>query len=158
MGHLELQQLKKDYSVFEKKYKLPSFEELNRNFEIEKIERQSDILLRIIRAIMMDKIIAIQRFIESILNPANAPRILYKYIKSVSQEETKNLEQVYEKFALLTLKVLSLDVEYNESAEAKMINEIYKTWQDTKDNLNKIIESVQNPKEQQSKREKSYFG
>jgi len=73
---MDLEQLKKDYSAYEKKYKLPSFKELNESFEIEKIERQSDILLRIVRVIMMEKVIATQRFVESLLNPANAPRIL----------------------------------------------------------------------------------
>jgi hypothetical protein len=155
---MELEQLKREYSLYEKKHKLPSFKELNENFEIEKIERQSELLLRIIRVIMMEKVIATQRFIESLMNPANAPRILYKYLKSMSQEDTKNLEAVHDKFAFLTLKVLSLDVEYKEDKEAEMIKEIQTTWEGTKKSLHEIIKSVQNPKEQQARKEKSYFG
>ena len=155
---MELEELKNAYAEHERKYKLPSFNELNKNFEIEKIERQSDILPRIIRVVMMEKVIATQRFIESLLNPGNAPRILYRYLKSIGSEDTKKIEEIYDKFGVLTLKALSLDVEYKEDKEAEMIKEIQSVWEGCKKNLHEIIKDVQNPKEQQAKKEKSYFG
>ncbi len=154
---MELEELKMAYSVFEKKYKLPSFQDLNKNFEIEKIERQSEILLRIIRVIMMEKVIATQRFIESLLTPGNAPRLLYKYLKSMSSEDKTKLDGLYEKFANLMLKALTVDVEFKEEKEAEMIKEIYSAWEISKKDLHEVIRNVQNPKEGQARKEKSYF-
>jgi hypothetical protein len=51
---VELSKIKKEYSVLEKKYDLPSFEELNQNFEIEKIEHESDCLIRVFRKMAID--------------------------------------------------------------------------------------------------------
>ena len=54
---MELKDLKKEYGKLEKKHKLPSFKEVNETFEIDKIENESDCLVREVRKIIMDKII-----------------------------------------------------------------------------------------------------
>jgi hypothetical protein len=154
---MELEQLKKSYSAYEKKYKLPSFKELNENFEIEKIERQSEILPRVVRVVMMEKIMATQRFVESLLAPQQAPRMLYKYIKSMSQEDKKQLDKFYDSFASLMLKSLSLDVEYKEDKECAIIKEIFLVWTSSKKALHEIIEHIQNPKDLEQKKDKSYY-
>lgn len=154
---MEIEQLKKSYSGYEKKYKLPSFKELNENFEVEKIERESEILPRVVRVVMMEKVMATQRFIESLLAPQQAPRMLYKYIKSMSQEDRKNLDKLYDSFATLMLKSLSLDVEYKEDKECAIIKEIFSTWTGSKKMLHGIIENIQNPKDLEQKKDKSYY-
>jgi signal transduction histidine kinase len=154
---MELETLKKSYLVYQKKHKLPSFDELNENFEIEKIERQSDILPRVVRVVMMDKVMATQRFIESLLAPQQAPRMLYKYIKSMSKEDKINLDNLYESFATLMLKSLSLDVEYKEDKECVIIKEIFSTWTSSKKTLHAIISNIQNPSDVEQKKDKSYY-
>ncbi|HVY01519.1 MAG TPA: hypothetical protein VHA12_02020 [Candidatus Nanoarchaeia archaeon] len=154
---MELEQLKKSYGVYEKKYKLPSFKELNENFEIEKIERQSEILPRVVRVVMMEKIMATQRFVESLLAPQQAPRMLYKYIKSMSVEDKKQLDKFYDSFASLMLKSLSLDVEYKEDKECQVIKEIFSVWVSSKKSLHEIISHIQNPKDVEQKKDKSYY-
>ena len=72
---MELKDLKKEYSDLAEKYKLPSFKELNENFEIEKIDKDTEILLRDVRKVMMEKIVNSLGFLEMFLNPMNAPRM-----------------------------------------------------------------------------------
>lgn len=57
--------LKKQYEPLRKKYKLPSFDELNKEFEIEKIqEKETDFILREIRKGMGEKVGAFLRFLK----------------------------------------------------------------------------------------------
>ena len=60
---MELDKLKKEYSILKEKYKLPSFKEMDENFEIHKIERESNVLLKNVRKIMMEKIVSSLGFI-----------------------------------------------------------------------------------------------
>ena len=54
---MELNDLRNDYSKLEVKHILPSFKELNESFEIDKIDKESDALLRVVRKVMMEKIV-----------------------------------------------------------------------------------------------------
>ena len=68
-----LKELKKKYADLSKKYKLPNFVNLNEDFEVEKIERDTDLLLKAIRKVMMEKIVNSMSFLEMLLNPVNSP-------------------------------------------------------------------------------------
>lgn len=155
---MKINELKNFYAEYQKKYNLPSFKELNNNFEIEKIERESEILLRIVRVVIMEKVIATERFIESILLPGNAPRSLYAYTSTMNEEDKKTLDKIHNSFSQLTLQALELDVEYNEKKEAEIIKKIFTTWSVAKQGLYPILEKMTKPIKQDSKKEKTYFG
>ena len=77
-----LEKLKKDYEKLQKKYKLPSFQQLNEEFEIERIaEHETDILLREIRKAITEKAVAFLRFLEFLINFSAAPFFLLSVIK-----------------------------------------------------------------------------
>ena len=62
----KLEKLKTDYKVFQEKYSLPNFDELNEDFQIEKIsESETDFILREVRKYVTDKFFNYLRFIES---------------------------------------------------------------------------------------------
>jgi len=154
---MNLAELKKNYAVFEKKYKLPSFAELNENFEIEKIRKGRETLARTIRKTMMDKIVNSMGFVESLLNPMNAPRIHLLYLKSMSAEDKKELDKIYDVLSELVLGSLKLEIDYSEKEEAEMIKRIFKDWNSVKPGFRKIISNMQKPVSA-APREKSYFG
>src|SRR5688572_7419537 len=106
---MELECLKKEYEVLAKKYSLSSFNDLNNDFEIEKQDKQSDTLLKVIRKIVMDKIVNSITFLEMLVNPINAPRMYLPYIRAMSVEDRKSIEDIYNVLAELSL--LSLDLE-----------------------------------------------
>ena len=154
----ELSDLKKNYAVFEKKYKLPSFKDLNEDFEIEKIEKESDNLLRVIRKTMMEKIVNSLNFLEMLLNPVNAPRIYIVYINGMSIEDKKTIDNIYSSLGDLNLVSLSLEIKYNEKAEADGIKNIFEKWNSVKDDFSRIFSNMNKPVVNNIKREKTYFG
>ena len=80
-----LEDLKKDYEKLKSKYALPSFKELNEEFDIEKAaEQETECLIREVRKLIMEKVIAYLRFIEMLLNPSNAPMFFFALVKGLT--------------------------------------------------------------------------
>ena len=154
---MNLNDLKKSYAVFEKKYKLPSFAEMNETFEIEKIRRGQETLVRTIRKTMMDKLVNSMGFVETLLNPMNAPRMHMLYLKSMGTEDKKELDKIYTSLSEIVLSSLKLEIDYSEKEEAEMIKRIFKDWNSVKPGFRKIISNMQKPVSA-APREKSYFG
>jgi len=156
----ELKDLKKEYEKFREKYKLPKFEELNQDFYIEKIEQESDVLLKHIRKIMMEKVVNSLSFLEMLLNPMNLPRMYMVYVNSMSEAEVKLIGEIYSKFSELIIFSLEREIDYDEKKEAELINEINRVWNKNKEGLNKILMNIRKPvnNENKEKKTKSYFG
>ena len=155
---MELKDFKKSYSVLSKKYRLPSFEKLNENFEIDKIDKDTDYILRLIRKVMMEKIVNSLSFLELLLNPVNAPRMYLSYVRAISQDDRKNIEEIYNSLGNVSVLSLDLEIDYSEKAEAQMINEISKSWEEQKPRFRKILSNMKKPNNSSAKKEKSYFG
>jgi hypothetical protein len=133
---MELEDLKEEYAKFEKKYKLPKFDELNLDFEIDKIDRETDFLLR----------------------PGNAPRIYYPYLKSMEEKDREIINKLYGKLGQLSLDSLYLEIDNTEEQEAELIKEIFKVWKEIGDDFKKILGNVKKPQGNGMKKEKNYFG
>lgn len=155
---MELSVLKKEYSVFQKKYALPEFSKLNQHFEIEKLDKESEILMRAIRKTMMDKIVSSLGFFDMLLNPVNIPRLYLPFIKVMNGEDKKLVDGLYDSFAELSLACMELELDYNEQKEAEMIKKIYDTWEKSRRDFMKLAERVHKPGNDSVKKEKSYFG
>ncbi len=155
---MDLKELKKSYEILKKKYNLPGFSELNDNFEIEKIRKGQETLLRTIRKAMMEKIINSIGFLETLVNPVNAPRIYLVYIKSMSADDKKEIEKIYSSLSDLVIGSLGLEIDYSENGEAEMINRIFKDWNSIKPGFKKIVENMQKPASASASKERSYFG
>ena len=154
---MDLKDLKKLYGELAGKYKLPSFSELNEDFEIEKIKRGEETLLRTVRKTMMEKIVNSMNFLEFLLNPVNAPRLYLPYIKSMTSDDRKDIDELYGKLAEVMLAALGLEIEYSEKGEAEMIKRASNVWNESKPGFNKIIAKLQKPVTFE-KKERSYFG
>ncbi|HLC31150.1 MAG TPA: hypothetical protein VJK51_00630 [Candidatus Nanoarchaeia archaeon] len=153
-----LSDFSKTYDVLRKKYGLPELQRLNEEFEIEKIDRDSEILLRVIRKVMMEKIMNSMGFLELLLTPVNAPRLYFNYIRSMTTEDKKHIEDLYEKLSQLSLSSLSLEIQYSEKEEAVMIQSIVSLWQSLKKSFSLLIAKVQKPHVSNGSKERSYFG
>lgn len=157
-GKLEI--LKKDYSEIVKKYKLPSYKELNEEFDIEKVqELETDTLLREIRKVIMDKVIAYLRFIELLINPSNAPMFFFTILKGIDSSDKKILEETYTKLGRLEVEVITIDNDYSEKGEAEFIIHVFQEWKEIKENMRQVSKALQNGWDRKrEKREKSYLG
>ncbi|MEM4703012.1 MAG: hypothetical protein QXP53_00815 [Candidatus Pacearchaeota archaeon] len=158
--NVSLSEIRKKYKKLESKYKLPSFSDLNEEFEIEKVqERETEFLLREIRRAMSDKVIAFLRFLELFLNPVTAPLFVLVALKNMSIQDKEKMESLYQELVRVEIKSIILDIEYSEAEEAKFIKEIYAKWKEVKKELGEICKEIEKVHEKSSeKKSKSYFG
>jgi hypothetical protein len=154
---MELEKMKEDYSKLVKKHNLPSFDSLNRDFEIERISIETDFLLRAIRKSMMDKIVGWLRFFEMFLVPQGAPRIYMGYLKNMSPEDKNDIDYIYQALGSINISALQLEVNYSEKEEIEMIKKIVEKMDSLRPMMSKVIKNIENPKIH-FRKEKSYFG
>lgn len=156
---MELKDLKKAYRESAKKYKLPEFKEINECFEIDRIDRDTDVILRDVRKVMMDKIVGYKRFLEMMIAPASASPTFLMFIKEVTKEDQSQIESVFKKLTELELDSLDLEIDFSEKAEAEMIKKIYEAWSDLKLGLKKIsVMMRRNWMSASKKNDRAYFG
>lgn len=160
MKDSNLEELKKDFASLQKKYKLPSFQQLNEEFDIEKIaERETECLLREIRKAVMEKVIAYLRFIEMLLNPSNAPIFFFALIKGLTSQDKRILERIYERLGSFEIDVIELDCRYSEKEEAEFIKRIFKEWKYIGEEILKLVEILRRNWNQKSRENhRGYLG
>ncbi len=154
-----LKKLKQNYSEIQKKYELPEFNDLNKEFGIEKLSKnETDFLLRNIRKIISETMENFISFVELILNPVNAPLFLYSFIKCLSEEEKKTFQEIHSKITKFEIESMKLII-YDEKQEAEFIKNSLELWNNIKTEFVKVVENVE--KKMDIKTEKSkrnYFG
>jgi hypothetical protein len=155
---MDIEKLKKEYAVLEKKHKLPSFSELNSAFEIEKIDDETELLAKNIRKTMIEKILNSLSWLEMLISQMNAPRLYQPYFSVVNVKDRENITKIYDKLGALSLTSLSLDIDSNENKECDAIKEFYSAWKSVKPSLMQVVDSIRNPPSTSTKKERNYFG
>ena len=155
-----LEKLKEEYAKIQKKHKLPSFQELNEDFHIEKVsEVETEILIREIRKYIGDKLANYMRFVEGLLNPVNVPMFIFSIIKLLDSEEKKKLSDIYKELMKSEVKFIELDLEFDEEKEAQFINDSFKFWQTVKEDMLKIMTKINDKWDDKPENgTKGYFG
>ena len=138
-----LEKLKNEYLELHKKYRLPSFQEMNEDFYIEKIaENETEILIREVRRTVGDRLTNYMRFVENLLNPVNVPMFVFSIIKLIGQEEKNKLSEIYKKLIKNEIRFVERDLEFDELKEAEFVRDSYGLWQEIKKELANILEKV----------------
>lgn len=155
-----LDELKQKYNEFRKKYNLPEFLDMNKVFDIEEVDIETDFLLRKIRRVVSERISGYLRFIEVILNPSNAPIFIFKLIKKINEEDKKQLIEIYEILGNFEIEIIKLDLTYDEIKEVEFIKKVYNILNDEiSKTLLIIIEKMRNGSGSEKKvGRESYFG
>lgn len=155
-----LEKLKKEYQNLQKKYNLPSFQELNEDFQIEKVaETETDIPVREIRKLVSDKLANYLRFTETLLHPINAPMFVFSIIKTINLEQKNKLTSAYKELAKNEVKLIGIDLSFSEEKEAEFVKESYELWQKVKKDLLEIVEMIKKNWDTKFEvNDKSYFG
>ena len=154
---MEFDELKEEYNKLSKKYKLPSFDSLNGDFEIGKIERNDGTLVRAVRKLMMEKVVNSLGFLEMLLNPMNVPRAYMNFVRTMGTEDKQRIEKLYSQLSLLSLEALEGEIEYSEKHEGEMITKIFKKWNELKKDFSELIANIKKPNNRLIKKEKTYF-
>lgn len=154
----ELKDFKEKYDSLAGKYKLPDFSKLNGDFEVDKIDKESEYFLRVVRKVMMEKVVNSLNFLDMLVNPVNAPRIYHAYIKGMSVEDRKVIDEIYSALGKLSLESLAMEIGYDEKKEAELISEVFKVWGEMKPKFEKVMGNMKKPNANEFKRERGYFG
>ena len=155
---MELKDFKKEYERLAKKYKMPEFNELNKDFEIDKLDKDTDNLLRAIRKVIMEKVVNSMSFLEMLVNPVNAPRMYLPFIQTMSIEDRKAIDNIYSSLADLSLLSLELEISSLEEEEAKLIKTSFSKWNELKPLFKQILQNIKKPRSFVNRKERSYFG
>src|SRR5271157_1630355 len=156
----DLESLKNRYKELQEKYNLPSFEDFNREFYIEKIaETETEFLTREIRRFIADKIFNYIRFVETLLNPANAPMFIFSVIKSLTDDDKKKLSEIYDRLSGIDIELIKLYIDSSEKRDAEFLKQAYDSWQSIKRELMEILKKLKSEKNKKENETNSkYFG
>lgn len=139
----DLEALKEAYSELMDKYSLPSFENLNTDFQIEKIQdTETEVLIREIRKYIGDKLSSYFRFIETLIQPANAQMFVFMMLKHLDSTENTKLQSIYKRLSKFELELIELDLVFDLEKEAVFINNTFAAWQEIKFDLLDIIKKI----------------
>ena len=156
---MKINELQALYERYEKKYSLPSFDDIGEFFEIDRIDEEPQFFLRTVRKILMEKVIEMIRMFEFLMNPSIAPPFFLQFVKKMSIDEHGNIDKLYKRFIHLELNGIDLDMGYNEKNEAEHILSVFNSWKENLFHMREIIALMRrNFDEVISKKEKSYFG
>ena len=120
---------------------------------------ETDYLIREVRRLMADKFANYLRFVETLLNPVNAPMSIFSIVKTLKTEEKNKLTEIYKKLLRNEVDHLELEVSFSEEKEAKYIKESYETWLGIQKDFVDIIKTIKgNWDNKVEKNNKGYFG
>lgn len=155
---MELKQIKTEYMNLQKKYNLPDFALINQDFEIEKIDKESEMFSRIVRKHMMDKVVNLLNFLEMFSSTNPVPKIYMSFMKSMNSNDGKLIDKLYDSFSKISLQAMKIELNYNEKQEAELIKQIFSTWNNNKKDMQLLVDRIALPSPIVEKKEKSYFG
>lgn len=159
MEKSKLEKLKQEYEKIRKKYNLPSFKQLNEDFDIERItKKETELLTREVRWRITEKVSSAMRFLELFLNPTSAPLFILSALKGIGAEARKLIEKSYNELVELEIASLNLDLAYDERSEAKFIKDAVERWAILSSNIKEVNRALGEALNLKEKTKKDYFG
>ncbi len=151
--------IKEDYEAIAKKHKLPKYEILNEDFELDFI-KEKPFLLKQIRRKMNEKVIFFCRIVESLLYPNPQNIINASELNSFSSEKKSQLEKIYKELMYFERSSLFLDVHPEEKKEVEYINNLLNSWTRIKKDIEETVKIMQESwkKEIKETEKNDYFG
>lgn len=157
---VDLESIKKEYKEFSVKYKLPEFEALAEDFDIERIsEKETSFLLREIRRAIGEKVNAYLHLFETLINPTSPPVFIFSILKNVSEKDQKSMREVYKKLAKAQIQVMKLDTIYSEENEVEFIKNFFDEWQELKTKIHDLVSDFEKKlEESNNSKKRGYLG
>ncbi|MBR9691346.1 hypothetical protein GOV06_01030 [Candidatus Woesearchaeota archaeon] len=150
--------LKEKYQKLSKEHKLPSFEELDKEFEISKIEDEK-FLLREVRRKIIEKIELYAKFLEEILNPDTTISNMHE-AKIFNEEERERIFEFYKKLMYYDRLSIEVSIDEDDSKSSDYITGFYKEWSELKKEFSNFVKKAKESwlKDSNIKQESGYMG
>ena len=151
--------MKKQYLKLQKKYKLPVFNKLKEELELDPNE-ENPFPLKLIRRRMHDKLTYAAKVLEMVLfpNPQSLPSIYES--KFFDEDEKEVMGELYKRILSLERESNRLDIIPSYNEDAKFINKSLKEWQKIKPKIAKLLKKAEIAwvKEKSNLENHHYFG
>lgn len=161
---MNIAQFKSEYEKLVKKHKLPSFEELDKEFELLYIRDFIEINfpLKFIRRRIVDKIVVYCSMIQSLIQPNPSSPISLQESKFFKEEDLKRMVDILKELMFFERASFSLDTDSTEEKDALFIKDALVLWKKLKKELAGIATSLKEGWKKQvsseSKDKNHYFG
>lgn len=152
--------MEKEYEDLRKKYNLPSYKELDEEFEIRAIDLpKSGILIKALIRTINTKLALFLNYLEPVLN--TPPQSLHSLIeiKNTSNEDKKEMYIFYKRLAKLFHENCIIELK-DERTIARQINKIWKEWPQIKQKQIALLEKISDAwaKEDEEETKTEYTG
>ncbi len=151
--------IKEKYDKLKKRYNLPSFDDINNEFEISIIDND-EFLLRGIRRKIAEKIEAYTKFLEEqILQPSTDVSNMYEF-KVFDDEERKEIFKIYKRLMFFSRFSIEAGLYEDDKKTAEFIKSVFDEWNELKKKLLKFVVKVKESwlKEKDIKEDLGYMG
>jgi hypothetical protein len=150
--------MKKQYEELKSKYDLPSYADINKDFEIYTISKEDDLLKEILKKMdgAMDVYISL---LEDMIQP-DARFYTLKESNILDVDSRLIVNKTYNKLLFLNRANIELHLDYSEEKAVQFIKNLYEEWQTIKKELLPIIRLLKESwaKNTEIKPDRGYFG
>lgn len=151
-------EIEKTYEFLRKKHNLPTFKEIDEEFEISTIESDK-FLLREIRRKISERLEELCTLLEEILQPDT--NVSFMYESGVfDEEEKKQVFNLYKKLMYLKRMCNEASITNNEQLDAEFINKIFSSWAEIKKETSSLMKKLRDSwlEDIETKLDLPYFG
>ncbi len=135
--------VKKEYDILKRKYKLPDFETVDSEIELSSIKNiNRKFLLRIIRHGITERLISFCRFFENLLHPTVPSLVSMHEVKYLDDKQKDKLLLIIKELMLFDREALMLELELSEQKDAKFISDFFREWPKLKGMMREIISDL----------------
>jgi len=155
-------EIRKEYDKLKEKYGLPSYDELDSEFELFYIQNIMEIRypLRFIRRRLRDKAVGFANFLQGLLQPNPASLISLEESKFFTDDDKKKIGDLVRNLMKWESRNIFLDVEHDEKSDAEFIKGFYKEWINLKKEIKKVCNILEDgwTKGMEEEKKGHYFG
>ncbi|MFW6283282.1 MAG: hypothetical protein ACOC1P_04495 [Minisyncoccales bacterium] len=150
--------MKNNYEELQKKYTLPAYEELNKDFEIYSISKEDDLIRELLKKIR-DVIDFYIDLLEGIIQPDSTYYVL-KEANAIDSQTRNQVNTTYAKLLYINRENIEIHLDYNEKKATEFILKTHNEWQEIKKELMPIIKTIKESwaHNKETKNEGGYFG
>ncbi|MBT5022337.1 hypothetical protein HOK51_02770 [Candidatus Woesearchaeota archaeon] len=121
--------MKDEYNKIQKKFKLPDFDDLNKDFEISSVETEP-FLLRNIRNKLFENIEHVTAILDDLVHPDKFTSLTESAV--LTEQDKEMIITLYKQLMYYSRLALEISVEDSDDLNANFINEFYLFWNESK--------------------------
>jgi|TARA_Y100000310_G_C20693023_1_gene823648 serine kinase of HPr protein (carbohydrate metabolism regulator) len=148
-----------EYNKFCKKFKLPKFGEIDKEFEISSLENERFLMRNILRKVA-EKLEIYTEAIGNLVHPdASSLSSMYE-IRFFNDNEKNDMYKMFKKLMKTNREIVELLLDANEKKDAEFLNSFFIQWLNMKNDLKTYINKMKESWEKETTIEEDigYFG